>query len=181
MLYEVITVQLHNRQVILGEEPPVTVPDAGNPSDTVLVPEGAHDRPDYIIQTGTETSAGYYSRITSYNVCYTKLLRAGVGDLDVTCRSKYGRNRKFGREIVNDRRLARFKSAEDLVANIDSIGYLPEGIIAAIYAKQLMEQYKLKLPVVESVYRILNKEEQPLNAVREMVRKLNLTQSLQRN
>ncbi len=140
----------------------------GDNTESLLLAAGLNE----IQQLGTALGSTYPETFTSI---------AGVGDLDVTCRSKYGRNRKFGREIVNDRRLARFKSAEDLVANIDSIGYLPEGIIAAIYAKQLMEQYKLKLPVVESVYRILNKEEQPLNAVREMVRKLNLTQSLQRN
>ena len=35
---------------------------------------------------------------------------AGVGDLDVTCRSKYGRNRRFGHELIQKDLLANFSS-----------------------------------------------------------------------
>ena len=103
---------------------------------------------------------------SEYPETFTSL--AGVGDLDVTCRSKYGRNRKFGREIVSDRKLDGFSDIDDLIANIGKIGYLPEGAVAARFVKQLINQYKLKLPIAESVFRILNKEEKPLEAVQEM-------------
>jgi glycerol-3-phosphate dehydrogenase (NAD(P)+) len=109
---------------------------------------------------------------SEYPETFTSL--AGVGDLDVTCRSKYGRNRKFGREVVNDRKLDSFSDINDLITNISKIGYLPEGAVATSHVKQLINQYKLKLPIAESVFRILNKEEQPLEAVQEMVKNLNM-------
>ena len=133
----------------------------GDNTESLLLAAGLNE----IQQLGRALGSEYPETFTSI---------AGVGDLDVTCRSKYGRNRKFGREIVNDRKIAGFKDAADLIANIDRIGYLPEGAIAASFVKQLMDQHKLKLPVAEAVYRILNKEEQPLQAVQEMVRKLNI-------
>ena len=136
----------------------------GDNTESLLLAAGLNE----IQQLGMALGSSYPETFTSI---------AGVGDLDVTCRSKYGRNRKFGREIVNDRKIAGFSSAADLVANIDKIGYLPEGIIAATHVKRLMEQHKLKLPICESVYRILNKEEEPLLAVQEMVKNLNMPTS----
>ena len=133
----------------------------GDNTESLLLAAGLNE----IQQLGRALGSEYPETFTSI---------AGVGDLDVTCRSKYGRNRKFGREIVNDRKLAEFTGLADLIANIDRIGYLPEGIIAANFVKTLMEQHKLKLPICESVYRILNKEENPLNAVGEMVRSLSM-------
>lgn len=115
---------------------------------------------------------------SEYPETFTSL--AGVGDLDVTCRSKYGRNRKFGREVVNDRKLDGFTDIDDLITNINRIGYLPEGAVSARFVKQLIKDHKLKLPIAESVYRILNKEEQPLQAVQEMVKNLNMPSSLKK-
>jgi glycerol-3-phosphate dehydrogenase (NAD(P)+) len=83
---------------------------------------------------------------------------AGVGDLDVTCRSVYGRNRRFGREIIHDRILNRFSDLDDLISRIDSLGYLPEGIVACRYAKLLAEKHGLRVPIISTVYRILNRE-----------------------
>ena len=109
---------------------------------------------------------------SEYPETFTSL--AGVGDLDVTCRSKYGRNRRFGREVVNDRKLDEFNDINDLIKNISKVGYLPEGAVAAGFVKKLAVQHKLKLPIADSVYKILNKEEQPLEAVHEMVKNLNM-------
>ncbi len=39
---------------------------------------------------------------------------AGVGDLDVTCRSVYGRNRRFGREVVEKDLLSGFSGLRTL-------------------------------------------------------------------
>ena len=55
---------------------------------------------------------------------------AGVGDLDVTCRSVHGRNRRFGREIVEKGILKPFRDLDDLLARIGELGYLPEGAVA---------------------------------------------------
>jgi len=94
---------------------------------------------------------------------------AGVGDLDVTCRSQYGRNRRFGREIVLKNILKPFHNIDDLISRISELEYLPEGVVAAKYAWQLKEKYRLRLDIVSAVYKILNKEASPLEAIRHLV------------
>ena len=83
---------------------------------------------------------------------------SGIGDLDVTCRSKYGRNRKFGREIITADILRPFSGIDDLITNIGTIGYLPEGIVACYYLSKVAVTYGLKLPLCSGLYRLLNKE-----------------------
>jgi glycerol-3-phosphate dehydrogenase (NAD(P)+) len=87
---------------------------------------------------------------------------SGVGDLDVTCRSVFGRNRRFGRDIIEKDILSRFAGLDDLIERIGELGYLPEGVAAAKYVKILSEKYKLKLPICVGLYQILNKEVKPL-------------------
>lgn len=83
---------------------------------------------------------------------------SGVGDLDVTCRSIYGRNRRFGREIIEKDILSQFRNLDDLINRISEVGYLPEGAVAAKYLQAFINEYKLKMPISLGVYRILNKE-----------------------
>jgi glycerol-3-phosphate dehydrogenase (NAD(P)+) len=83
---------------------------------------------------------------------------SGVGDLDVTCRSVYGRNRRFGREIIEKDILRSFKNLDDLINRIGEIGYLPEGVVAAKYMNTLINDNKLRMPISTGVYKILNKE-----------------------
>ncbi len=94
---------------------------------------------------------------------------AGVGDLDVTCRSQYGRNRRFGREIIVKDILRPYNSLDELIRKIDQIGYLPEGVIACRSAYSLITQRKLKLPLLRMVYRILNREADPDTAIRDLM------------
>jgi glycerol-3-phosphate dehydrogenase (NAD(P)+) len=91
---------------------------------------------------------------------------AGVGDLDVTCRSVWGRNRRFGREIVEKKIHENFKDLNDLLSRIKEIGYLPEGAAACKAIKALAEDKKLKLPICDGVYKLLNREETPINIIR---------------
>jgi glycerol-3-phosphate dehydrogenase (NAD(P)+) len=84
-----------------------------------------------------------------------------VGDLDVTCRSIWGRNRRFGREIIEKRALDPFLDLDDLLSRIKEIGYLPEGVAAAKYVKMLAEKHKLKLPISLGLHQILNREIEP--------------------
>jgi glycerol-3-phosphate dehydrogenase (NAD(P)+) len=86
---------------------------------------------------------------------------SGVGDLDVTCRSIWGRNRRFGRDIIEKRILERFSDLDDLTRRIKDIGYLPEGVVAAAHVKALSEKYRLKMPVSIGLYHILNREIEP--------------------
>jgi glycerol-3-phosphate dehydrogenase (NAD(P)+) len=92
-----------------------------------------------------------------------------VGDLDVTCRSVFGRNRRFGREIIEKNILAPYRSLEDLLRNIETIGYLPEGVVAAQYVKILSEKHKLKMPISTGLYRILNREIEPVPFLHEFL------------
>jgi glycerol-3-phosphate dehydrogenase (NAD(P)+) len=94
---------------------------------------------------------------------------AGVGDLDVTCRSHFGRNRRFGREIILKHALSPFANLEDLIGKIDSIGYLPEGVMAAKHAWQLCVKHSLRLSIIPLVYKILNKEINPVAALKHLL------------
>jgi len=86
---------------------------------------------------------------------------SGIGDLDVTCRSVFGRNRRFGREIIEKNILKPYKNIDDLLARIGEIGYLPEGVAAAKYVRILAEKHKLKMPVSIGLCKLLNREMEP--------------------
>ncbi len=94
---------------------------------------------------------------------------SGVGDLDVTCRSKFGRNRRFGHDIINNRVLAKFRDLDDLIDRIAEIGYLPEGAVACKYVKQIAERHSLKLPICDGLYRILNRELEPAEFIEKLL------------
>jgi glycerol-3-phosphate dehydrogenase (NAD(P)+) len=95
---------------------------------------------------------------------------SGVGDLDVTCRSIHGRNRRFGREIVGKNLLAPFRELDDLLSRIGEIGYLPEGAAACKQVSILAAQKGLDLPIMGGVKRILNREMEPLEFLENYLR-----------
>lgn len=94
---------------------------------------------------------------------------SGVGDLDVTCKSKYGRNRRFGQDIIKSDILSKFTNLDDLIANIGKIGYLPEGAVACKYIYEICERKNIKLTICDGLYRILNKEIRPLDFLDELL------------
>lgn len=95
---------------------------------------------------------------------------AGVGDLDVTCRSQWGRNRRFGREIILKKIIEKYKNIDDVISHINEIGYLPEGAVACKAVQALAAEKGLKLTITHSVYRILNREVDPMTMVGELVK-----------
>ncbi len=95
---------------------------------------------------------------------------AGVGDLDVTCRSIYGRNRRFGREIILKNILSPYQNIEDLIRHIGEIGYLPEGAVASKAVMELAQERQLKMPISQTVFRILNHEEEPFTLIEELLK-----------
>jgi len=97
---------------------------------------------------------------------------SGVGDLDVTCRSMLGRNRRFGREIIEKNILEPFKNLDDLLARIGEIGYMPEGTAAAKYVRILAEKYRLRMPISIGLYQILNREIKPLEFLRNFLKSM---------
>lgn len=94
---------------------------------------------------------------------------SGVGDLDVTCKSKFGRNRRFGQDIIKNGMLDQFKDLDDLIANVKKVGYLPEGAIACKYVHQIIEEKNLKLPICSALYSVLNKESEPLECLKSLI------------
>ena len=94
---------------------------------------------------------------------------SGVGDLDVTCRSRFGRNRRFGHDIIKNRMLEKFKNLDDLIARITEIGYLPEGAVACKYVHELSQSHDLKLPICNGLYSILNRELEPVAYIEKLL------------
>ncbi len=96
---------------------------------------------------------------------------SGVGDLDVTCKSKYGRNRRFGHDIIKTDMLSRFENLDDLIANVKKIGYLPEGAIACKYVHQIAKEKNLRLQICEALYSLLNKNLTPQECLMMLVKR----------
>ena len=99
---------------------------------------------------------------------------AGVGDLEVTCRSEYGRNRRLGREIILTRVLEHFQDIEDLIANMGEIGYFAEGVVAAKHANELSRSLGVALPICCGVYRILNRQANAIQEVEAILKGISL-------
>jgi glycerol-3-phosphate dehydrogenase (NAD(P)+) len=131
----------------------------GDGTESLLLAAGLNE-----IQTlGFAMGATYPETFTSIS---------GVGDLDVTCRSVFGRNRRFGREIIEKNILTPYPNLDDLLIRIAEIGYLPEGVAAVKYVKILAEKHKLKMPIASGVYRIINREISPTDFLHEFLEEL---------
>lgn len=128
----------------------------GDNTESLLFAAGLNE----IQQLGTALGASHPETFTSI---------AGVGDLDVTCRSVWGRNRRFGKDIVEKDLLSKYRSLQDLIDHIQDIPYLPEGVFAAGFAKELMDRCGLKLPLLQRVYSILNKENDPKGVITQLM------------
>ena len=89
--------------------------------------------------------------------------------MDVTCRSKYGRNRRFGQDIIKNNILEKFTNLDDLIANISKIGYLPEGAVACKYIQEISEKKGIKLPLTNALFKILNREKKPEDFLSEVL------------
>ncbi|MGC9312746.1 MAG: NAD(P)H-dependent glycerol-3-phosphate dehydrogenase, partial [Sediminispirochaetaceae bacterium] len=128
----------------------------GDNTESLLLAAGLSE----IQQLGTALGSTHPETFTSI---------AAVGDLDVTCRSVYGRNRRFGREIIHERKIDQYRDLDDLIARIDTVGYLPEGAAACKYARIISQRKNLRTPVINAVYSILNHNSRPLETLSEMV------------
>jgi glycerol-3-phosphate dehydrogenase (NAD(P)+) len=97
---------------------------------------------------------------------------AGVGDLDVTCRSVHGRNRRFGREIILKKLIDGCGSIDEVIAGLPAFGYIAEGVVTAKWVNAIAAQRKLVLPIIDGVYRILNREAEPLTELGTMLERI---------
>ena len=85
---------------------------------------------------------------------------SGIGDLVLTCTDNQSRNRRMG-----------LKLAEGLSKEAirEQIGQEIEGVRAAREAMRLSEQYRVELPIMEQVYRVLYENLSPDEAVRHLL------------
>nr|MBP3283810.1 NAD(P)-dependent glycerol-3-phosphate dehydrogenase [Treponema sp.] len=128
----------------------------GDNAESLLLAAGLNE----IQQIGMAMGATHPETFTSI---------AGVGDLDVTCRSKYGRNRRFGQDIIKTDILDRFTSLDDLIARISEIGYLSEGAVACKFVHEIAQKHGLRLTICDGLYRILNKEIKPMDFLQQLL------------
>ncbi len=77
---------------------------------------------------------------------------SGLGDLVVTCASPQSRNRSLGEHV------GRGHKVSDVSRGMTSV---TEGVEAAHNAHDLAVKHKLRVPLAEAIYRILNAEEKP--------------------
>lgn len=87
---------------------------------------------------------------------------AGLGDLSTTCISPVSRNRTLGEKIAKGQKL------EDIVSSTSSI---IEGATTAEAVYQLSKKYKVDMPIASAVYRILYEGLDPMEALREMMKR----------
>jgi len=97
---------------------------------------------------------------------------SGIGDLDVTCRSVFGRNRRFGKEIIEKNILKPYGDLDDLLERIKEIGYLPEGVAAAKHVRELAEKHHLKLSISTGLCQILNREIEPIDFLKSYLNEM---------
>ncbi len=81
---------------------------------------------------------------------------SGLGDLIVTCNSKYSRNRYVGQQI------ALGHSLSDILNNMNAIA---EGVDTTVSAYLLSFKFNVELPITQKVYQILFENLNPKDAV----------------
>ncbi|MCS7229879.1 MAG: NAD(P)H-dependent glycerol-3-phosphate dehydrogenase [Candidatus Kryptonium sp.] len=85
---------------------------------------------------------------------------SGIGDLIVTCTSKYSRNRFVGEQIGKGKKL------DDILKNMVMVA---EGVWTTISAVELARKLEIEMPITNAVYDILFKGKDPVRATYELM------------
>jgi glycerol-3-phosphate dehydrogenase (NAD(P)+) len=85
---------------------------------------------------------------------------SGLGDLVLTCTGHLSRNYTVGIKLGKGIKL------KDILASTKSVA---EGITTSLSAYELSQKYNVEMPIVEQVYRVLHKDENPETAVRSLM------------
>jgi glycerol-3-phosphate dehydrogenase (NAD(P)+) len=85
---------------------------------------------------------------------------SGIGDLIVTCSSKYSRNRYVGEQIGSGKKLSLILKEMKMVA---------EGVATTQSAYELSRIHKIEMPIVNQVYQILFKNKSPYLATKSLM------------
>ncbi|MDD4954294.1 MAG: NAD(P)-dependent glycerol-3-phosphate dehydrogenase [Candidatus Omnitrophica bacterium] len=89
---------------------------------------------------------------------------SGLGDLVTTCISPYSRNRFVGEQIGKGKSLKQINARMSMVA---------EGVPTTRSAYALSLQYKVDMPILREVYKVLYKNKSPLSAVEDLMTREN--------
>ncbi len=85
---------------------------------------------------------------------------SGVGDLIVTCGSKYSRNRYVGEEIGKGRKLKDILSGMSMVA---------EGVRTCVTVHQMSRKYQVLMPISSEIYQVLFEGKSPKKALHDLM------------
>lgn len=85
---------------------------------------------------------------------------SGLGDLIVTCNSQHSRNRYVGEMIGRGKKLNQI---------IDEMKMVAEGVKTTESAYNLGVRHKVEMPIAEQIYRILFRDVEPLEAIKELM------------
>jgi glycerol-3-phosphate dehydrogenase (NAD(P)+) len=101
-------------------------------------------------------------KLSVVKACQTETLNglSGLGDICVTCLSKFSRNYAFGRLIAQGLDPQKAK---------EKIGMVVEGAYSCLSALQLGRREKIPAPITEAVYSILYENLDPREAVRSLL------------
>lgn len=110
-------------------------------------------------------------RLASKMGCQPETLNglAGMGDLCVTCLSKYSRNYRFGNLI------ALGKKAEEAKKEI---GMVVEGTYTCLSAMQIAQKEKIELPITTAVYKLIYEGMEPKEAVMMLLQRVTKQEDL---
>lgn len=85
---------------------------------------------------------------------------AGVGDMIVTCTSKFSRNRHVGEQ------LGRGKQIEEI---INSMSMVAEGVYTSKALKGMLDKGKTEMPIAQKIYQVLYENLDPLKGIGELM------------
>ena len=94
----------------------------------------------------------------------------GIGDLVVTCTSRYSRNRKLGEAIGRGRTLEEIEKEMQMVA---------EGVRTTLSVVELAREYEVEMPITQAVHDILFRGKPPRQAAEELMNRAPKSELLQ--
>ncbi len=85
---------------------------------------------------------------------------SGIGDLVLTCSSSLSRNYTVGAKLGQGMKL------KDILTQMRSVA---EGVATAESAYALSQKYRIEMPIIEQVYKVLNEDKDPALAVKDLM------------
>ena len=85
---------------------------------------------------------------------------SGLGDLVLTCTGTLSRNYTVGH------RLGKGEKLKDIVSSMKMVA---EGVATSESSYELAEKHNVEMPIVQQIYKVINEDKDPVNAVRELM------------